>query len=540
MSMAEHNNILIVDDELPIRTVLSRYLEKAGYNCKTAENANDAKKLLQQEPFSLLLTDLKMPGESGLDLIKYAREHYPRTGRIMVTAMGAQDIAKEIMDVGVYGYIVKPISKETVLITVENALRHLSLDQDMQACVDDMAEKVTRRSEKLDAIMNSIDIGVLMVDPRLTIMEMNRKMREWFAVDAEVIGKNCYKVLADPTNQESCEQCPMAVSLKKGISCQVEKQLNIQGETRDFRIVTTPIFNQNKEVYASIALYEDMTERLMIERDLQQAQKLEAVGQLAAGIAHEINTPIQYVGDNLSFLKDSFEDIIKVLNGFDKALPPLQEGSNLPEKLLEEIEEDMENADLDFLKEEVPVTINQSLEGVRRVDKIVKAMKDFSHPGEEDKTPADINKIIETTLTVCKNEWKYVAEVDTNFSPDLPPVPCFPGDLSQVFLNIIVNAAHAISEATDGAKNGMGRISIMTAPAEDSVEIQIRDTGGGIPKDIQDRVFNPFFTTKSRGKGTGQGLAIAHRVVVNKHQGSLSFQSQQGEGTTFLIKIPTS
>ena len=204
----------------------------------------------------------------------------------------------------------------------------------------------------------------------------------------------------------------------------------------------------------------------------------------------------------------------------------------------EQLETEIEEADLEYLTEEVPVTINQSLDGVKRVDQIVKAMKDFSHPGEEEKISTDINKVIETTLTVCRNEWKYVAEVDTDLSPSLPPVPCFPGDISQVFLNIIVNAAHAISDITENGNNGLGKISISTQAENGYATILIKDTGGGIPKNIHNQVFNPFFTTKERGKGTGQGLAIAHRVVVKKHQGTLSFDSVKNQGTTFIIKLP--
>ena len=170
---------------------------------------------------------------------------------------------------------------------------------------------------------------------------------------------------------------------------------------------------------------------------------------------------------------------------------------------------------------------------------IAKAMKDFSHPGEEEKSSTDINKIIETTLTVCKNEWKYVAEIEKDMSVELPNVPGFPGDLSQVFLNIVVNAAHAINDVKEGGKIGMGKISIKTQLKEDCVEILIADTGGGIPENAQSRIFDPFFTTKERGKGTGQGLAIAHRIVVKKHQGNLSFETRKGDGTTFIIRLPT-
>ncbi len=538
MSFTNKKKILIVDDEKPIRTILTRYLEKAGYQCQDAESVPAARELLAKEHFDLLITDLMMPGETGLSLIKHAKKHYPKTGRIMATAMGSQDTASEIMEVGVYGYIVKPISRDIVLITVENALRHLALDIDVQACISEMEEKISYRTKKLDAIMSNLNIGIVMVDTDMKILEMNRQMKEWHSTTGASEGKQCFQVLVNPDRVKICDECPMATTFQEAKTCDVERQLKTARGKRDFRIVTTPIINEDGQVYAAVGLYEDVTERLMIERDLHQAQKLEAVGQLAAGIAHEINTPIQYVGDNLSFLKDSFTDIYNILGGYDKIWQAVKDKDVISQNLQEQLEADIEEADLKYLTEEVPLTIDQSLDGVRRVDKIVRAMKDFSHPGEEEKTPTDLNKIIETALTVCRNEWKYVAEIETNLASDLSAVPCYPGDISQVFLNLIVNAAHAIGEETDNGNNGLGKITISTQADDENATVRITDTGGGIPEEIQGRVFNPFFTTKKRGKGTGQGLAIAHRVVVNKHEGHLSFDSKKNGGTTFFIQLP--
>jgi len=537
--MPQKEKILIVDDEQPIRNILRRYLEKAGYRCETAENTASAKELLALEPFDLILTDLMMPGESGIDLIKYAKEYYPETGRVMITAIGTQDIANEIMEIGVYGYIIKPISRDIVLITVKNAIRHLTLDLHMQACVLEMADKISKRSAKLDAIVNNINIGVIMVDKQMKVIEMNGQMKKWYSPAEATEQKDCFELLPNANGSTVCADSPMAETLKTGKRHEVEKQLKVNLEMRDFRIITTPVLGKDNQVTAAIGLFEDMTERLMIERDLHLAQKLEAVGQLAAGIAHEINTPVQFIGDNLSFLKDSFEDTYTLLDSFEEAWPQIKQSNVISESLKKKIEDSREDADLEYLAEEVPTTIQQSLDGVQRVGEIAKAMKDFSHPGEEEKSATDINKIIETTLTVCKNEWKYVAEIEKDMSVELPTVPGFPGDLSQVFLNIVVNAAHAINDLKEGGKTGMGKISIKTQLKEDCVEILIADTGGGIPENAQSRIFDPFFTTKERGKGTGQGLAIAHRIVVKKHQGNLSFETSKGDGTTFRIQLPT-
>lgn len=275
-----------------------------------------------------------------------------------------------------------------------------------------------------------------------------------------------------------------------------------------------------------------------MEIHLRQAQKLESVGQLAAGIAHEINTPIQYVGDNLRFLEDSFTGINKMAAACEALAQSARKGQPDGELLNATIQA-VEEADFSYLRTEIPSAIRQSLDGIQRVANIVGAMKDFSHPGSKEKVPVDINRAIQTTLTVARNEWKYVADVHTEFDPGLPLVPGLPDELNQVFLNLIVNAAQAIGEASKTREDKRkGMITITTRMDQDHVAIRIADTGGGIPEEIRHRIFEPFFTTKDVGKGTGQGLAISRSSVVNKHGGELTFESTPGEGTAFTIRLP--
>jgi two-component system, NtrC family, sensor kinase len=275
--------------------------------------------------------------------------------------------------------------------------------------------------------------------------------------------------------------------------------------------------------------------RLLEESQLVQAQKLESIGQLAAGVAHEINTPIQYVGDNFRFVSDSFLEIDRVLAQYARLLESVK-GTESLSNLVAEVEQTIADADLAYLLEEIPQAIRQCNEGIERVAHIVKAMKEFSHPGSHRMKPVDLNYAIESTLTVCRNEWKYVAEMVTDLDPALPPVRCLAGELKQVILNLVINAAHAIAEAKK--TDSLGRILVSTRQNGEAVEIRVGDNGVGIPAAIQSRIFDPFFTTKEVGKGTGQGLAIARNVVVKKHAGTLSFETQEGNGTTFLIQIP--
>lgn len=298
-----------------------------------------------------------------------------------------------------------------------------------------------------------------------------------------------------------------------------------------------PVFGDGGEWKGFLFIGADVTERKILGGQLAQAQKLESIGQLAAGIAHEINTPIQYVGDNLRFLKDSFSDLIKLLSECSR-LTDVVKSSGAHGDLIGEISEMEKEVDVEYLCEEIPKAVTQSLGGVERVAKIVRAMKEFSHPGVEERTPIDINRAIESTIMVCKNEWKYVSDMVTDFDPDLPFVPCVPGEFNQVILNLIVNSAHAIADVVGDGSKGKGKITVTTRRAGEFADIRVTDTGGGIPDKIRDKIFDPFFTTKPVGKGTGQGLAIAHNVIVDKHKGFISLETEPGKGTTFIVRLP--
>ncbi|MGP8199282.1 MAG: ATP-binding protein [Limisphaerales bacterium] len=283
---------------------------------------------------------------------------------------------------------------------------------------------------------------------------------------------------------------------------------------------------------------EAQKDRNFIEVQLRQAQKLEAVGQLAAGIAHEINTPIQYVGDNIHFIEESFAALTGLLQDFKKLAAAVR-SNTVTQEVLSAVETSMQKADLDYLSKEIPLAVQQSLQGVAHVSRIVNAMKEFSHPGGKEKESLDLNHAIEMTVTVARNEWKYVAGMETDFAPELPPVPCLPGEFNQVILNLIVNAAHAIGDVVKKVEGSKGTIRVSTRLDGDWVEIRVSDTGTGIAEEIRHRIFDPFFTTKGVGKGTGQGLAIARSVIVDKHGGTLTFESEVGRGTTFIIRLPT-
>jgi two-component system, NtrC family, sensor kinase len=276
----------------------------------------------------------------------------------------------------------------------------------------------------------------------------------------------------------------------------------------------------------------DIHEARLTQQQAANASKLESIGELAAGIAHEINTPTQYVGDNVRFLGDAFEGVLQCIDRVTALIAQYPE--SVPSASLRE---QVRSSDMPYLREEIPKAIGQSLEGIQRIAKIVSAMKEFSHPGQ-DRTPTDINHAIANTITVATNEWKYVATVEVDLDSSLPAVPVVPGEFNQVILNIIVNAAHAIADTRASNATRMGTISVVTRCLGEWAEIRISDDGCGMPRHVQDRIFDPFFTTKAVGKGTGQGLSIAHNVIVKKHRGMIQVSSEPGRGTTFTIRVP--
>ncbi len=282
-------------------------------------------------------------------------------------------------------------------------------------------------------------------------------------------------------------------------------------------------------------LQEALATLRLTQSELLQAQKLESVGRLASGIAHEINTPIQFVNDNVHFLQGAFIDVVDLFEKHRQVRTAAAAGQVSPE-LVRAVDEAESAADLGYLLENVPKAISRSIEGLERVATIVRSLKEFAHPEKKDRGQADLNRALASTLTIARNEYKFVAEVETDYG-ELPLVSCYLGQLNQVFLNIIVNAAHAIEEALRG-KGQMGLIRVETRHEGDSVRISVSDSGTGMSREIQERLFEPFFTTKEVGKGTGQGLAISRAVVVDKHGGTLTFDSEVGRGTTFHIRIP--
>ncbi|WP_309671823.1 ATP-binding protein [Gemmatimonas sp.] len=380
---------------------------------------------------------------------------------------------------------------------------------------------------RFQAFMDHSPVVAVLLDRDGILEYANAMFGIHFEVPVQQAVGRSISTMSDPLAQAIAAQCALVLRSGQCAEC-TETLTTPDGDERQWLLYTFPVnTNTGQGAVGTVAL--DLTQRRMLERQLQQSQKLEAIGQLASGIAHEINTPSQYVSDNVQFLQQVFNEIRWVLDDARDGL----DRSTLERSGAGERRNEMTPETAAYLADEVPRAFEQTIEGMQRIAGIVHSIKAFSHPGGADAEDADINAALANTLVVARNEWKFVAVLETNYDPTLPPVRCFPGELNQVFLNIIVNAAQAMA-----ASLRQGTLRVTTRADGEQVHIIISDTGTGIPERIRDKIFNPFFTTKPVGTGTGQGLAISHTVVVEKHGGQLTCDSVEGVGTAFTITLP--
>ena len=299
-----------------------------------------------------------------------------------------------------------------------------------------------------------------------------------------------------------------------------------------------PVLNESGDVVGINGLVVNVTAQKQARRELEKSQMLQSIGKLSAGIAHEINTPIQFLGDNMRFLDDSFKQMSELTRIYAKLRDSVSRDAP-DNEIVAEISTKEEEIEIDFLIDEIPQAIEQSLDGIKLVSKIVSAMRDFSHIDDRQMAAADLNKALSSTITILRNELKYVADIEKDLDENLPEIVCCIDDMHQVFLNLLINAAHSIEEVIDTGSVQRGVITVKTYVQGEDVVISISDTGMGISPEIREKIFEPFFTTKKKdGKGTGQGLAMVLSIVHDKHNGKIELESEVGVGTTFTIRLP--
>ncbi len=390
------------------------------------------------------------------------------------------------------------------------------------------AELALREAQRrMNRILETSNEAIWIVDVQGRTEFANPRAAELFGLTVDdLLGRTFVEVLPEPLRRAAEADLE---AIARGDSTRREMGLpRADGSVARLIFSRTALRDESGRVSGAVGFFVDVTEQRRVEEELQQATRLEAVGRLAAGIAHEINTPIQYIGDNTTFLRDAFAGVLAFVRGArprDGAAPASPQ----------ELERIADEADLDYVMERAPGTLQRTLDGVERVATIVRAMKEFARQDDREMVPTDLNRALTVTLEVARNEYKYVADVKTEFGP-LPLVTCHPGEMNQVFLNLIVNAGHAVADATRESR-GRGEIRITTSTEGGDVIVAVSDTGTGIPEEIRSRIFDPFFTTKEVGRGSGQGLALA-RGVVAKHGGQIGFTTAVGQGTTFRVRFP--
>lgn len=382
---------------------------------------------------------------------------------------------------------------------------------------------------KIQLIINSISSFMVGVDGNGTVTLWNNIASRTFHLSSEEVFGLDFSSLPIEWDWAQIEKSAAACIAQNRAVRMDDMQLGASSETRRVLGITlSPLILQPGGTPGYLLTGADITERRLLEQQAGQTSKLEAIGQLSAGVAHEINTPAQLVGSNLQFLRQQLGIILPWLRTLRGTLGDSREAGR----------DGVTAAQLDYFSHEAPQAVDEAQQGVARITHIVNAMRYFSHPGSEKKEIANLNQIVQNAVTLSRNEWKHVAELKMDLAEDLPGVECLPIEISQVVLNLIINAVQAIQDAAENNADLQGVICITSREAGDMVELRLTDNGIGIPLDIQNKIFDPFFTTKEIGRGTGQGLSIAYSVIVKKHGGTLDFESEAGNGATFVIRLP--
>ena len=413
----------------------------------------------------------------------------------------------------------------------------------LQKRIDVLLETLKQVNYQNEMMLDWVNGAVIMVDREGQVTEANSAALVALGwSEADLLGRHLHETIhhsQDDGSEYPWDFCPVFAAIEDGSSHHVDGDVFWQKDGVSFSadFIVCPTRGENNEIIGAVLIFRNLTEQRLKEASRIHSMKLESIGVLAAGIAHEINTPIQFIGSNLSFLQESFQDVLRLLATYGRLKEAIVSGNTETSELLAEIEELEEAADVEYLSIETPTAFEQTKNGVDRVAKLVLGLKGFAHAGDgESKRTVDINEIITNSLVVCQNAYKYVAKLELDLG-ELPAIKVYPGDIGQVVVNLVVNAAQAIGDCKN--KDGeLGLIRIQTTCDSKWVTITVSDTGGGIPEGVRQRIFDPFFTTKDIGHGSGQGLAISRNIVHEKHQGEIALESTVGQGSTFFIRLP--
>lgn len=502
----------------------------------------------EKQPYAVAFVDMRMPpGLDGLGTIVKLWDIDPQLQVVICSAYSDYSWSEIIARVGHNDRLVilrKPFDNIEVLQLAHALSEKWSLQQRVAQHLGQLEQLVSDRTRALhesqglfrQILENTVDLITVVDTSRRRIYTSPSHQRLLGYAAGETLSAEPV-ALVHPDDQRTLRDAIDRVFTTAKSETVVVRMKHKEGFYLYFEASLGAVTDEQGQPLHLVITARDITERHQKEIQTRLNQKLESIGLLAAGIAHEINTPTQFISDNARFLVDAFAQLNRVLDAYKGAVARLGAKGDAAKELesLRAVESDCE---LDYLRGEIPRTLDQSLEGLDRVGKIVRSLKEFSHPGSPIRTPIDLNHAVENAIMVCRHEWKYVAEVVTQLDPQLPQVPCLADEFNQAILNLLINAAHAIADTRPAGVDVKGTITVKTERSDSWAVIHVSDTGTGIPEAIRDRIFEPFFTTKPLGKGTGQGLPIVRSVIVGKHQGKIGFVTQLGKGTTFTVHLP--
>ncbi len=564
-------NVLIADDNDLVLDLLDDILKNLNYTVVRARDGQEAWEIYQQGSVQLIITDWAMPRMNGLELCRKIRSsdtgHY--TYIIVITGGGQKNELLETLKCGADDYIKKPFDPKELQARTKAGERILLLEE----AHNNLQRTLVESRNKLRVVLDSLPEEIVSIDANCCIVSANNAFLKGKGVGfSQIAGAPCF----DPrhwnmpaVNIANVQNHVLDIFHSGATRLVYETIDEPDREKRHIEFHLLPIRDDSGDVYQVAIVSRDITEHLQkseqiksLNHELQKAldqvqeknfelmgtlerlketqsqilqtEKMASIGQLAAGVAHEINNPVGFVSSNLKTLTDYQQNIDRIIaeyRQFANMVSELKDGNpdmTAIEVMAARIREKESELDIAYILEDIPGLIHESREGMDRIKKIVLDLKDFSHPGEDILKLVNINQNMDSTLNIVWNELKYKATIVKEYA-ELPQVRCYPQQLNQVFMNLLVNAAQAIEK--------QGEIHIATRQIGDQVDITISDTGQGIPKENLTRIFDPFFTTKPVGKGTGLGLNVTYNIV-KKHEGVISVQSELGKGTTFSIRIP--
>jgi two-component system NtrC family sensor kinase len=519
----------LADDDRIFQLMLGRSLPKWGFEPIVVDNGEEAWQQLKRPGGpSIAILDWVMPHADGPEVCRRVRScnlaRYVYI--ILLTSKGTSEDLMSGLEAGADDYLSKPVNPEMLKLRLRVGSRVLESESRHRLIAENASDGIVTLEHGNRIQFANSAVGAIFGYPRPELMGLDFAV---LAPDFERhLGGARLQGLADSDD---------AGRMRSWDPVEI---IGMQRTGR--RIVLDVSFSEsrhNEHDRVRTAMIRDVTERRRLEAQRTQAQKLESIGQLAAGVAHEINTPIQYIGDNLQFLRESCDSLGPAFRIQQRLYKEATSGT-IEAATVSAIRSMKDTVDFEYLEREMPCAINQALEGVHHVADIVRAMKEFAHPGTAEMVPTDLNHLIETTVLISRHQWKYVADVNVDLDPGLPFVACLAGEVSQVLLNLIANAADAITDAQKDSPGAKGVMTIKTRLVDNSAEVRLSDSGVGIPLDIRSKIFDPFFTTKDVGKGSGQGLALAYATIVQKHHGTIDLETTVGVGTTFIVRLPLS